>query len=109
MKRSTLVAGLLTGSLGLFGAGVVYAAAGTHTAQALEHAEAAEKASLLEDIQEHAQVSLTHVKAAEEAKEAGAEHLTSAKTALYDALRAKDAGIAKKAVESAESHLEMIK
>ena len=65
--------------------------------------------SLLEDIQEHAQVSLTHVQAAEEAKEAGAEHLTAAKTALYDALRAKDTGSAKKAVESAESHLKMIK
>jgi Small metal-binding protein len=86
MKRNTMVAGLLGGSLSLFGAGVGYAAAGTHTAQALEHAEAADKASLLEDIQEHAQVSLTHVKAAEEAKEAGAEHLTAAKTALYDAL-----------------------
>jgi hypothetical protein len=110
MKRSNmLVAGLLAGSLALFGAGVGYAAAGTHTAQALEHAQAAAKQSLLEDIQEHAQVSLTHVKAAEEAKEAGAEHLTAAKTALYDALRAKDTGIAKKAVESAESHLEMIK
>jgi hypothetical protein len=109
MKRNTMVAGLLAGSLSLFGAGVGYAAAGTHTAQALEHAEAADKASLLEDIQEHAQVCLTHVKAAEEAKEAGAEHLTAAKTALYDALRAKDTGSAKKAVESAESHLEMIK
>jgi hypothetical protein len=70
--------------------------------------KAAAKQSLLEDIQEHAQVSLTHVKAAEEAKEPGAEHLTAAKTALYDALRAKDAASAKKAVESAENHLEMI-
>jgi hypothetical protein len=109
MKRNTLVAWLLAGSLGLFGAGVAYTAAGTHTAQALEHAQAAAKANLLEDVQEHAQVSLTHVKAAEEAKEAGAEHLTAAKTALYDALRAKDDGGAKKAAENAESHLEMIK
>jgi hypothetical protein len=109
MKHNTLVAGLLAGSLGLFGAGVGYATAGTHTGQALEHAQAAAKQSLLEDIQEHAQMSLTHVKAAEEAKEAGSEHLTAAKTALYDALRAKDTGGAKKAVESAESHLEMIK
>ncbi len=75
MKHNMLVAGLLAGSLGLFGAGAGYAAAGTHTAQALEHAQAAAKENLLEDIQEHAQVSLTHVKAAEEAKEAGAEHL----------------------------------
>ena len=109
MKHNTLVAGLLVGSLGLFGAGVGYAAAGTHTGQELEHAQAADKQSLLEDIQEHAQVSLTHVQAAEQAKEAGSEHLTAAKTALYDALRAKDAGSAKKAVESAESHLKMIK
>jgi hypothetical protein len=109
MKHNTLVAGLLAGSLGLFGAGVGSAAAGTHTAQALEHAQAAAKGSLLEDIPEHAQVSLTHVQAAEQAKEAGSEHLTAAKTALYEALRAKDAGSAKKAAESAESHLEMIK
>jgi hypothetical protein len=61
--------------LGLFGAGVGNAAAGTHTGQALEHAQAAAKEKLLEDIQEHAQVSLTHVQAAEEAKEAGSERL----------------------------------
>jgi len=109
MKYNTLVAGLVAGSLCLFGAGVGNAAAGTHTAQALEHAQAAAKESLLEDIQEHAQVSLTHVQAAEEAKEAGSEHLTAAKTALYDALRAKDDGSAKKAAQNAESHLEMIK
>jgi hypothetical protein len=87
----------------LFGAGVGNAAAGTHTAQALEHAQAAAKESLLEDIPEHA----PHVQAAEQAKEAGSEHPTAAKTALYEALRAKDTGSSKKAVESAESRLEM--
>lgn len=107
MKHNTLVVGLIAGSLGLFGAGVGYAA-GTHTTQALEHAQTAAKESSLEGIQEHAQVSLTHVQAAEQAKEAGTEHLTAAKTALYDALRAKDTGSAKKAAESAESHLKMI-
>jgi len=109
VKHNTLVAGLLAVGLGLLGAGVGYAAAGIHTAQALEHVQEAAKQTLLEDLQEHAQVSLTHVKAAEEAKEGDAEHLTAAKTALYDALRAKDTGIAKKAVENAESHLKMIK
>jgi hypothetical protein len=53
-------------------------------------------------------VSLTHVQAAEQAKEEGAEHLTAAKTALNDALRAKDPDSAKKAAETAEGHLEMI-
>jgi hypothetical protein len=81
---------------------------GTHTAQALEHAEAAAKESSLAGIQEHARVSLTHVQAAEQAKEEGAEHLTAAKTALNDALRAKDPDSAKKAAETAEGHLEMI-
>ena len=109
MKHNALVVGLLAGSLGLFGAAVGYAAAGTHTVQALEHAQAAAKESTLVGIQEHAQVSLTHVKAAEQAKEAGEEHLTAAGTALNEALKATDAGSAKKAAESAESHLEMIK
>ncbi len=106
MKRKTLV-GLIAGSLGLL-AGVGYAAEATHTAQALEHAQAAAQESTLKGIQEHAQVSLTHVQAAEQAKEAGAEHLTAAETALNDALKAQDAGSAKMAVESAESHLKMI-
>jgi hypothetical protein len=108
MKHNALVVGLIAGSLGLFGAGVGYTAAGTHTAQALEHAEAAAKESLLAGIQEHARVSLTHIQAAEQAKEAGTEHLTAAATALNDALQAKDPGSAKKAAESAENHLEMI-
>jgi hypothetical protein len=63
-RHGTLVAGLLAGSLCLFGAGVGNAAAGTHTAQALEHAQAAAKGSLLEDIPEHA----PHVQAAEQAQ-----------------------------------------
>ena len=107
MKRKTLV-GLIAGSLGLL-AGVGCSGKAAHTAQALEHAQAAAKESTIQGIQEHAQVSLTHVQAAEQAKEAGAEHLTAAETALNDALKAPDAGSAKMAVESAESHLKMIK
>jgi len=38
-----------------------------------------------------------------------AEHLTAAESALNNALKAQDAGSAKMAVESAESHLKMIK
>lgn len=106
MKRKTLVA-LIAGSLGLL-AGVGCSAEATHTAQALEHAQAAAKESTIQGIQEHAQVSLTHVQAAEQAKEAGAEHLTAAESALNNALKAQDAGSAKMAVESAESHLKMI-
>jgi hypothetical protein len=108
MKYNTLVAGLIAGSLGLL-VGVGCSSKGTHTAQALEHAQAAAKESTIKGIQEHAQVSLTHVRAAEQAKEAGAEHLTAADTALNDALKAVDPGSAKMAAESAESHLKMIK
>jgi hypothetical protein len=75
VKHNTLVAGLLASSLGSVRRRVGYAASGAHTTQALEHAQAAAKEKLLEDIQEHAQVSLTHVQAAEEAKEAGSERL----------------------------------
>ena len=107
MKRKTLV-GLIAGSLGLL-AGVGCSGKAAHTAQALEHAPVAAKESTIEGIQEHAQVSLTHVQAAEQAKEAGAEHLTAAETALNDALKAPDTGSARMAVESAESHLKMIK
>ncbi|MGH8513326.1 MAG: hypothetical protein ACREV8_05180, partial [Gammaproteobacteria bacterium] len=71
-------------------------------------AQAAAKESTVQGIQEHAQVSLTHVQAAEQAKETGAEHLTAAETALNNALKAQDAGSAKIAAESAESHLKMI-
>jgi hypothetical protein len=109
MKRKPLIAGLIAGSLGLFGAGVSYTAEAIHTAQALKHAQAATKESTVKGIQEHAKVSLEHVQAAEKAKEAGTEHLAAAETALNDALKAKDAGSAKKAAESAVSHLEMIK
>ncbi|MGH8470433.1 MAG: small metal-binding protein SmbP [Gammaproteobacteria bacterium] len=105
MKRKTLV--LIASSLGLLG-GVGCSSEATHTAQALEHAQAAVKESTIQGIQEHAQVSLTHVQAAEQAKEAGAEHLTAAETALNNALKAQDAGSAKMAVEGAESHLKMI-
>jgi len=104
MKRKTPV-GLIVGSLGLL-AGC--SAEGTHTAQALEHAQVAAKESTIQGIQEHAQVSLTHVQAAEQAKEAGAEHLTAAETALNNALKAQDVGSAKMAAENAESHLKMI-
>ena len=107
MKRKILVA-LIAGSLCLL-AGVGCSSKGTHTAQALEHAQAAAKESTIKGIQEHAQVSLTHVQAAEQAKEAGAEHLTAAETALNDALKASDPSGAKLAAESAESHLKMIK
>ena len=107
MKRKTLV-GLIAGSLALL-AGVGCSSKSTHTAQALEHAQAAAKESTIKGIQEHAQVSLTHVQAAEQSKEAGAEHLTAAETALNDALKAGDPGSAKMAAESAESHLKMIK
>ena len=107
MKCKTLV-GLIAGSLGLL-AGVGCSPKGTHTAQALEHAQAAAKESTIKGIQEHAQVSLTHVQAAEQAKEAGAEHLTAAETALNDALKASDPDGAKLAAESAENHLKMIK
>ena len=107
MKRKMLV-GLIAGSLGLL-AGVGCSPKGTHTAQALEHAQAAAKENTIKGIQEHAQVSLTHVQAAEQAKEAGAEHLTAAETALNDALKASDPSGAKLAAESAESHLKMIK
>ena len=107
MKRKTLI-GLIAGSLGLL-AGVGCSGKAAHTAQALEHAQAAAKESTVQGIHEHAQVSLTHVQAAEQAKEAGAEHLSAAETALNDALKAPDAGNAKMALESAESHLKMIK
>jgi hypothetical protein len=53
MKHNALVVGLIAGTLSLFAAGVGYAAGGTHTAQALEHAEAAAKESSLAGIQEH--------------------------------------------------------
>jgi len=106
MKHKTLV-GLIAGSLALL-AGVGCSSKSTHTAQALEHAQAAANESTIKGIQEHAQTSLTHVRAAEQAKEAGAEHLTAADTALNDALKAVDPGSAKIAAESAESHLKMI-
>ena len=108
MKRKTLVGLIAAGSLGVL-AGVGCSEKAAHTAQALEHAQAAVKESTIQGIQEHAQVSLTHVQAAEQAKEAGAEHLTAAETALNNALKAQDAGSAKVAAESAESHLKMIK
>jgi hypothetical protein len=107
MKHKTLI-GLIAGSLSLL-AGVGCSAQATHTAQALEHAQAAAKESTIQGIQEHAQVSLTHVQAAEQAKEAGAEHLTAAESAFNNALKVQDAGSAKMAAESAESHLKMIK
>jgi len=107
MKRKTVI-GLIAGSLGLL-AGVGCSGKAAHTAQALEHAQVAAKESTIKGIQEHARVSLTHVQAAEQAKEEGAEHLTAAETALNDALKAQDAGSARMAVESAESHLKMIK
>ena len=109
MKRKTLAVGLIAGSLGLFGAGVGYAAEAPHTARALEHAQAAAKESTITGIQEHAQLSLARVQVAMKAKEVGAEHLSAAETALNDALKANDTDTAKTAVESAESHLLMIK
>ncbi len=106
MKRKTLF-GLIAGSLALLG--VACSAKATHTAQALEHAQAAAKQGTIKGIQEHAQMSLTHVQAAKQAEEAGAEHLIAAERALKDARKAQDAGSARMAVESAERHLKMIK
>jgi hypothetical protein len=108
MKLKTLVVGLIAGAVSMFGATASIAAEASHTAQALEHAQAAAKESTLQGVQEHAKVSLTHVKAAEKAKEKGTDHLGAAETALNDALKAKDAESAKKAAESAVSHLKMI-